>query len=170
MNLPPQQTVVDSLTKKAKNWKCASTHTPWKCLKFPKSSRILLLTTKEKGKVEPEKFIIFALTEILLLIQTIKDMWLSDGSFKQRSDMFYRLYAINVTIGDYNPSCIHALTEQSWKNAMISPKPFCNYYRFYILEELWWTSRKRLLMRFPRSHLHKLMDAISIFVNPFCAG
>ena len=50
-----------------------------------------------------------ALTEMLLLLETTKDLWLGDGTFKQCPDMFYQLYTIHVTIGGYNPPCIYAL-------------------------------------------------------------
>ena len=53
----------------------------------------------DKGKDEPERFIIFALTETLLLLETAKDLWLGDGTFKQCLDLFYQLYTIHATIG-----------------------------------------------------------------------
>ena len=61
------------------------------------------------GKDEPERLIIFALTEMLLLLETTKDLWLGDETFKQCPDMFYQLCTIHFTIGGYNPPCIYAL-------------------------------------------------------------
>ena len=92
--------------------------------KFPKSSNILFFF--DKGKNEFEKFIIFALPEILLLLETTKDSWLGDGTFKQCPDKFYQLCTIHVIIGGYNQPCIYALlpNKTEKKRTMILLKPY----------------------------------------------
>ena len=77
--------------------------------RFSISRKVQNFVAFDKGKDEPERFIKFALTEMLLLLETTKDLWLGDGTFKRYPDMFYQLYTIHVTIGGYNPPCIYAL-------------------------------------------------------------
>ena len=49
------------------------------------------------------------MTEMLLLLETTKDLCFGDGTFKQCLDMFYELNTFHVTIGGYNPTCIYVL-------------------------------------------------------------
>ena len=108
MNLPPQETIVKSLNRYKRKFANALPHIPHgKDFQIPEEFEDFVAF--DRGKDEPERFIIFALTEMLLLLETTKDLWLGDGTFKQCPDMFYQLYTIHVTIGGYNPPCIYAL-------------------------------------------------------------
>ena len=104
MNLPPQETIVKSIEryKKISN---ALLHIPHrKNFKFAEKIRDFVAFGKRKD--EPEKFIIFALTEmLLLLVETTRDLWFADGTFKQCPDMFNQMNTIHPTIGGYNSAC-----------------------------------------------------------------
>ena len=135
MNLPPQETIVKSLNRYKTKFANALAHIPrGKDFQFP--SEFKDFVAFDKGKDEPERFIIFALTEMLLLLETTKDLWFGGGTFKQIPDMFYQLYTIHVTIGGYNPPCIYALlpkkTEKTYNNftqALLLLKPNANLER-----------------------------------------
>ena len=108
MNLPPQETIVKSLNRYKKNFANTLPHAPHgKDFRIPEKFKDFVAFGK--GKDEPERFIIFALTEMRFLLETTKDLWLGYGTFEQRPNMFYQLYTIHVTIGGYNPPCIYAL-------------------------------------------------------------
>ena len=114
MNLPPQETIVKSLNGYKRKIANAHPNIPHgKDFQIPEEFKEFVAF--DKGKDEPERFIIFALTEMLLLLETTKVLWLGDGTFKQRPDMFYQLYTIHVTIGGYNPPCIYALLPNKTK-------------------------------------------------------
>ena len=124
MNLPPQETIVKSLIKYTRKFANAFPHIPQgKNFQIPEEFKDFVAF--EKGKDEPEKFILIALTEIFFLLGTTKDLRLADGTFKQCPDMFYQLHTIHVTIGGYNPPCICALlpnkTEKKYHDFKPSP-------------------------------------------------
>ena len=101
MNLPPQQTIVKSLNRYRRKFANALWYIPHrKNFQIPEVFKEFLAF--DKGKDEPERFIKFALTGMLISLETTKDLWLGDGTFKQCPDMFYHLYTIHVTIGSYN--------------------------------------------------------------------
>ena len=84
MNLPPQETILKSLKRYKRKFAKALPHIPHgKGFQIPKD-----FIAFDKRKDKPERFIIFALTEMLLLLATTKDLWLGNGIFKQCPDMF----------------------------------------------------------------------------------
>ena len=86
MNLPPQETIVKSLNKYKKKFPNALPHIPQgKDFQIPEEFKDFV--TFDKGKDEPERFIKFSLTEMLLLLETTKNLWLGDGTFKQCPDI-----------------------------------------------------------------------------------
>ena len=132
MNLPPQETIVKSLNRYKQKFANALPHIPHgKDFQIPEEFEDFVAF--DKGKDEPERFIIFALTEMLLLLETTEDLWLGDGIFKQCPDKFYQLYTIHVTTGGYNPPCIYALlsnktekTYQDFTQALLQLIPNAN--------------------------------------------
>ena len=108
MNLSPQETIVKSLNRNKRKLANALPHIPHG-KDFQITEEFKDFVAFDKGKDEPERFIIFALTEMLLMLESTKDVWLGDGTFKQCPDMFYQLYTIHITIGGYSPPCIYAL-------------------------------------------------------------
>ena len=108
MKLPPQEKIVKSLNRYMRKFANALPHIPHgKDFQIPEEFKGFAAFDKEKD--EPERSILFALTEMLLLPETTKDVWLANGIFKRCPDMFYQLYTIHVTIGGYNQPCIYAL-------------------------------------------------------------
>ena len=108
MILPTHETIVKSLKRSRGKFANALPHIPQrKDSQIPEEFKDFFAFDNREN--EPERFIIFALTEMLLLLETTKDLWLGDRTFKQCPDMFYQLYTIQVAIGGYNPSCIYAL-------------------------------------------------------------
>ena len=108
MNFPPQETIVKSLNRYMRKFANALLHIlHGKDFQTPEEFEDFV--TFDKGKNEPERFIMFALTEMLLLLEPTKDLWLDGGTFKQCPDKFYQLYTIHITVGGYNPPCIYLL-------------------------------------------------------------
>ena len=126
MNLAPQEIIVKSLNRYKRKFANALPHMPHgKYSQNPEGFKEFSAFDKEKD--EPEKFINFSMTEMLLLLETTKDLWLSDGTFKQCPDMFHQFYKIHVAISGYNPPRIYALLpNKTKKRTMTSPKPYCS--------------------------------------------
>ena len=73
MNLPPQETIVKSLNRYKRKFANAFPHIPHgKVFQIPEEFTDFV--DFDKGKGAPERFIIFALTEVLLLLETTKDL------------------------------------------------------------------------------------------------
>ena len=88
MNLPPQETIVKSLNRYKRKFANALPHvTHGK--DFQISEEFKAFVAFDKGKDEAETFLMFAQTEMLLLLEITKDLWFSDGTFNQYRDMFY---------------------------------------------------------------------------------
>ena len=80
MNLPPQETIVKSLKRHTRKFANALPHIPHgKDFQIPEEFKDSVAF--DKGKDEPDRFITFALTEMLLLLETTEDLWVHDGTF-----------------------------------------------------------------------------------------
>ena len=119
-NLPPQETIAMSLKRCKRKFLNALPHIPHgKDLQIPKTFKNFVAFDKRKD--ESQRFIKFASTEMLLLVETTKDLWLSDGTFQHCPDMFHQLYTNHVTNGGFNPPCIYALPPNKTK------KTYCDF-------------------------------------------
>ena len=81
MNLPPQETIVKSPNRYKRKFANALPHIPHgKDFQIPEEFEDCVAF--DKGKDEPERFIIFALTEMLLLLETTKNLSHGDERFE----------------------------------------------------------------------------------------
>ena len=93
------------------------------------------------------------------MIETTKDLWLGDGTFKQCLDMFYQKYTIHIRIGGYSPSCLYALlpnkTERTYidfNQALLQLVPNANTEK--IMMDFEKVAVQAFLTTFPLAHFH----------------
>ena len=81
INLPPEQTIVKSVNRYKTKFENALPHIPHgKDFQFPEEFKDSVAFNKKK--MNPKKIIIFASTEMLLLLENTKHLWLGDRDFK----------------------------------------------------------------------------------------
>ena len=108
INMPLLETIVKLVKRYKRKLANALPHIPHG-VDFETLEKFKDFVALDKGKDETGRFIIFALTEMLLLFETTTVLWLSDETFKNCPDMFYGLFTIHVTLSGSNPPSIYAL-------------------------------------------------------------
>ena len=119
LNLPKQETLVKTLNRYKRKFEGALPSIPH-TTDFQIPDEFLDFVAYDKGINDPDRFLIFALPEMLSLMESQTSIWLVDGTFKQCPQMFYQLYTIHIAIGGYHPPCLYALlpnkTEKTYRS------------------------------------------------------
>ena len=137
LTLPPTSRDNCEVTQKIQEKICkfSSADTSWKS--FPNSWTVQGFCCFRQRKKWTRRIHQFCLVRDASLLETSKDVWFVDGTFKQCPDMFHLLYTINITVGGYNLPYMYALSPNKTEKTYLDfSQALLHHYRMQIQRKI----------------------------------